>query len=135
MLVHPSPILMGWRTPLWGILDLPPLLINDHATRITKIKFIEFLPPANVVCEGYVFTGVCLSTGGVGIPRTPPVDGPPGMETPPDGDTPGWRSPRDGEPPGIETPPGEPPRSMCGRYTSYWNAFLFILANIFSYII
>ena len=22
------------------------------------------LPPANVVCEGYVFTGVCLSTGG-----------------------------------------------------------------------
>ena len=23
------------------------------------------LPPANVVCEGYVFTGVCLSTGGV----------------------------------------------------------------------
>ena len=25
-----------------------------------------FLPPANVVCEGYVFTGVCLSTRGVG---------------------------------------------------------------------
>ena len=25
------------------------------------------LPPANVVCEGYVFTGVCLSIGG-GIP-------------------------------------------------------------------
>ena len=23
-----------------------------------------FLPPANEVCEGYVFTGVCLSTGG-----------------------------------------------------------------------
>ena len=22
------------------------------------------LPPANEVCEGYVFTGVCLSTGG-----------------------------------------------------------------------
>ena len=26
----------------------------------------QFLPPANVVCEGYVFTGVCLSTGGGG---------------------------------------------------------------------
>ena len=26
------------------------------------------LPPANIVCKGYVFTGVCLSTGGVGIP-------------------------------------------------------------------
>ena len=24
-----------------------------------------FLPPANEVCEGYVFTGVCLSTGGL----------------------------------------------------------------------
>ena len=23
-----------------------------------------YLPPANEVCEGYVFTGVCLSTGG-----------------------------------------------------------------------
>ena len=29
------------------------------------IYFLEpFLPPANEVCEGYVFTGVCLSTGG-----------------------------------------------------------------------
>ena len=27
-----------------------------------------YLPPANVVCEGYVFTGVCLSTGWVSIP-------------------------------------------------------------------
>ena len=26
---------------------------------------MEFLPPANEVCEGYVFTGVCLSTGGM----------------------------------------------------------------------
>ena len=26
---------------------------------------LPFLPPANEVCEGYVFTGVCLSTGGV----------------------------------------------------------------------
>ena len=25
----------------------------------------QFLPPANLVCEGYVFTGVCLSRGGV----------------------------------------------------------------------
>ena len=33
---------------------------------------IDFLPPANVVCEGYVFTRVCHSFcsqgGGVGIP-------------------------------------------------------------------
>ena len=114
------------------------------------------LPPANVVCEGYVFTGVCLSTGGRGMEnppgwRTPPdgeppLDGePPGWRTPqppPDGEPPGWRTPPDGEPPldgeppgwrtpGWRTPPdGEPPpRSMCGRYASYWNAFL--LSNCF----
>ena len=28
-----------------------------------------FLPPANEVCEGYVFTGVCLSTGEVSVHR------------------------------------------------------------------
>ena len=28
-------------------------------------SFIVILLPANEVCEGYVFTGVCLSTGGV----------------------------------------------------------------------
>ena len=27
----------------------------------------HLLPPANEVCEGYVFTGVCLSTGGVSV--------------------------------------------------------------------
>ena len=33
--------------------------------RRKEIEFSRsFLPPANVVCEGYVFTGVCLSTGG-----------------------------------------------------------------------
>ena len=30
-----------------------------------KIRF-SFLPPANEVCEDYVFTRVCLSTGGGG---------------------------------------------------------------------
>ena len=28
---------------------------------------ISLLPPANEVCEGYVFTGVCLSTGWGGV--------------------------------------------------------------------
>ena len=43
------------------------------------------LPPANVVCEGYVFTGVCLSTGGSAsvhagrppLPGRPPFQGDP----------------------------------------------------------
>ena len=50
-----------------------------------------FLPPANKVCESYVFTGVCLSTGGylpplhAGIPPwadTPWVDTPLGRHPP-----------------------------------------------------
>ena len=30
-------------------------------------EYTLFLPPANEVCEGYVFTGVCLSAGGGGM--------------------------------------------------------------------
>ena len=40
------------------------------------------LPPANVVCEGYVFTGVCLSTGGMETPSW--MENLPQMENPPD---------------------------------------------------
>ena len=36
---------------------------------------MTFLPPANEVCEGYVFTGVCLSTGGVPGPGGMPGPG------------------------------------------------------------
>ena len=65
-------------------------------------------------CEGYVFTGVCLSTGGfasvhAGIPRgTPPRSiWPPGKHTPLPGST----------PPGKHTPPQEahPPESIPPR--------------------
>ena len=56
------------------------------------------LPPANEVCEGYVFTGVCLSTGGClhhcMLGYTPPRDQ---RQTPP-----------------RQTPPGRhPPHSAC----------------------
>ena len=57
------------------------------------------LPPVNEVCEGYVFTGVCLSAGGGGSCGLCP-----------------WGSV-------TETP--APVTVMCGRYASYWNAFLF----------
>ena len=33
-------------------------------TSHSVIRFYALLPPANEVCEGYVFTGVCLSTWG-----------------------------------------------------------------------
>ena len=44
-------------------------------------KLFLLLPPANVVCEGYVFTGVCLSTVGEGLPQCMLGD-PPTRETP-----------------------------------------------------
>ena len=99
------------------------------------------LPPANVVCESYVFTGVCLSTGGIsqqgdpwegGTPRhgdppagrppwqgDPPEGGPPGRKTPPpptlEGGTP-WQ----GDPPAGRPPPGReiptPPRTATGTH-------------------
>ena len=79
-----------------------------------------FLLSANEVCEGYVFTGVCLSTGGGSAPLHAGIH-PPGRhhpgQTPPQPDTP---------------PPGQTPpcpvhagiQSTSGRYASYWNAIL-----------
>ena len=53
--------------------------------------FLTFLPPTNVVCEGYVLTGVCLSTGGVCLSAC-------------------WETPLPGRPPCQGDPlPGRPP--------------------------
>ena len=102
------------------------------------------LPPANVVCESYVFTGVCLSTGGVsqqgdpwegGTPRQgdPPAGRPPWQGDPPEGGPPGrktphpppWKeappgreTPRQGDHPPAERPPPPPPDGYW--YASYW---------------
>ena len=127
-------------------------------------------------CEGYVFTGMCLSTGGVCLsacwdttttPQTrntqthstrhpPGPDHQPWTSHPPGPDTP-WdqpppqdqTTPLDQKPPGTRHPPGldhppgpatplgsdTPPSTRppgrdgycCGRYASYWNAFLLFL--------
>ena len=80
------------------------------------------LPPANEVCEGYVFTDVCLSAGReVSAPLHVGIHTP----YPPDQTLP-WV---------VDTPLGSrPPHSACweiratnGRYASYWNAFLCLL--------
>ena len=73
--------------------------------------------------EGYVFTGVSLSTGGGGG-RHPPGRHPLGRHPP-------GRHPPGQTPPG-QTPPRQTPpcpvhagiRSTSGRYASHWNAFL-----------
>ena len=41
-----------------------PLLGYHWPHKNTDVLQTMLLPPANEVCEGYVFTGVCLSTGG-----------------------------------------------------------------------
>ena len=121
-LPHPPPH-EGWRYHLGEILD-PPLVtplptpgvgalslgnrstseLHIFVTQNWSLLFRQmpwFLPPANEVCEGYVFTGVCLSTRGGGRAWLLP------------GGLHGIR--RDTE-----------IRSMSGRYASYWNAFLFL---------
>ena len=80
------------------------------------------------VCEGYVFTGVCLSTGIPGVSQhamgqTPPLR------------TRGRHPPRaDTHTPWEDTPKQTSPcpvhariQSTSRRYTSRWNAFLFLI--------
>ena len=89
----------------------------------------KYLPPPHLVCEGYVFTGVCLCTGGVC-----PIacwDTPLGSRHPQEQTPLGSRPlPESRHPP----PPEQTPPRACweirttsGRYTSYWNAYLFLL--------
>ena len=85
------------------------------------------LPPANEVCEGYVFTGVCLSTGGstwAGTPQagtpwagTPPgryplTGTPPPGQVPPQAGTPLWAGASQAGTPPQQVPPRQvhPPR-------------------------
>ena len=68
-------------------------------------------------CEGYVFTGVCLSTGGGSAPRGSVCSGGCLVQG---GLLPGgwYPSMHWGRPPWRDG-------YCCGRYASYWNAFLF----------
>ena len=50
---------------------------------------MRLLPPANEVCEGYVFTVICLSTGGC-LPDRDPSDRDPQTENPLDRVYPFW---------------------------------------------
>ena len=88
-----------------------------------KIKFDQFTPgyltPATKLGQGYVFTGVCDSVHGGGLPQCMGCHTYP-RTTPPRADTPREQTP----PPGADTPPQEI-WSMRGQYASYWNAILF----------
>ena len=121
-------ILIYWRQVIWLI---------DNFLQITAwmFHFHYYYRPQRSCGQGHVFTGVCLSTGGEGVCLSacwdaipPPAwRAPPGWRTPP-----GWKT----APPGWRTPPDEEPppeadssiRSTSGRYASYWNAFLLLVA-------
>ena len=115
---------------------------------------MRLLPPANEVCEGYVFTGVCLSRGGC-LPhsmlgytpsrdtraRHPLPPGTRGRPPPrPEADTHLPQGTRGRHPLGRHPPPdqGQTPscavhagiQSTSGRYASNWNAFLFFKLNL-----
>ena len=96
-------------------------------------------------CEGYVFIPVCHSVqrgGGVCLnacwdttplgadPPPPPLDqAPPGADTPRPGSPQTRHPPGAGIPPGADTPPYQADGYCCGRYASYWNAFLSLFVD------
>ena len=92
----------------------------EQGTYVFIFEVLLFLPPATKLGQGYIFTGVCDSVhgggcllsggsgpGGGGDVCSQGVPGPGGVSGP--GGVPG----------------GDPPGYCCGRYASYWNAFLF----------
>ena len=127
-------------------------------SRLKVLSVLKLLPAATKLGQGNVFTGVCDSVHGRGcLPQcmlgyhTPGSRHPPGADTPwsrhpPGADTVRNRHPQEqtpttrSRPPHEQTPlgsrhPPTPPeadydiRSMSGRYTSYWNAFLFSIVT------
>ena len=98
----------------------------------TGVQYSEYLPPTNEVYEGYVFTGVCLSTWGVYALLHAGIH--------PSGQTSlGRHPPWSDTPHGQTLPLGRPPphavhagiRSTSGRYPSHWNAFLSTIVILF----
>ena len=88
-----------WKSTVWG---------STFTSKRSHPLQSPFLPSANEVCEGYVFTDVCLSTAGGG--RHPPGRyTPSGRYTPWEGTPPGKVHPRASTPPGQVHP--------LGRYT------------------
>ena len=87
-----------WVVYICGSINLNvPRDVTMEGTRNVIFYHVSFLPPANEVCEGYVFTSICLSTGRRCLPHcmlgyTPPGQTPPG-QTPPWADTPLGRHP------------------------------------------
>ena len=130
------------------------LLIYRIVTVRNEVAKVMFLQ-ASVCPQGWG-GGVCLSpcwdTTPPGTRHTPwSRHPPPGPDTPPwsrhhprDDQTPPWPDPPEQTPPWNQTPlsrdppsPPPPPPTRyghcCGRYASYWNAFLFNICLLYWY--
>ena len=129
-----SGINANWKATVCPALvsNVPMHVLSFISTRISDNHVDYYYRPQRSCGQGNVFTGVCLSTGGVsasvhaGMPS--PRDGEPhppsGMENHP----PRWRTPPGMEnPPGSRTPPGwrtppgngEPPPRSRLQHTVY----------------
>ena len=104
-------------------------------SQFTENTRITFLPSANEVCEGYLFTRVCHSVHG-GVSRPYPggrlrglaggVSRPIPREEVGGSGQGGSPGPGPGVYPSMHRGRPQPPEGYCcGRYASYWNAFLF----------
>ena len=116
----------GWqeRRPLQRTVRiLLKCILVTVRNEVAKVMFLHL----SVCPQG----GVCLSACWDTNPPPPGAD-PPGSRhpleqtLPPRADTPQCR-----HPPGAGTPPAD--GYCCGRYASYWNAFLFIDNNAFRF--
>ena len=116
-----------------------PTPFNIHHLPVTTLSFRsdsgeflhQYLLPANEVCEGYVFTGVCLSTGRGSVSKNALGSGVSAQGGVPMGGVCLGPGTRGRHPPGPEAAPPHRQilqiRSTSEQYASHWNAFLFYL--------
>ena len=103
------------------------ILSSDKEYWLSKNLFQRLYYRPQQSCEGYVFTGVCLSTQGGAWPGGGGVHGPGGcMVLGVHGPGGAW-SRGVGIPACTEADPTRRDSYCCRRYASYWNAFLLFM--------
>ena len=98
------------KTVFYGVFQIVSHCISRCVPPFISSSISLFYYRPQQSCEGYVFTGVCLSTGW-GLPQCILGYTKLGRHSP-------W----------TETPPTPEDGYCCGRYSSYWNAFLLYIS-------
>ena len=105
----------GRHSTNWAMPARLNFILSNKCLYFPTLTQVLFIPPANEVCDGYVFTPVCHSVHrrrGC-LPQCMLRYTHPGQTTP--GSSACWEI-----------------RSTSGRYASYWNAYLFNNRYLFS---